>query len=284
LVAVAFAVIAGPAWIATADELDSDAVRASEVTRGPMVRIPAGPFTMGCNERVDRLCFHDEGARAFQVYLDAYYVDRHEVTVTEYAACVEDGWCAEPDWGGACNWDRADRRDHPINCVDWYQAYDYCTWAGKRLPTEAEWEKAARGTDGRAYPWGNQGFTGEKLVANVADTTAKRVYRAWAVSERYEDGFTQTAPVETFPAGRSPYGVHDMVGNVWEWVSDWYGEYYYRGAPRRNPTGPVDGEFRVLRGGSWFNYPHLNRVGYRGWYLPDEQLGYLGFRCARSAR
>jgi formylglycine-generating enzyme required for sulfatase activity len=103
------------------------------------------------------------------------------------------------------------------------------------------------------------------------------------VSERYDDGHVQTAPVESFPAGRSPYGVYDLVGNVWEWVADWYDEYYYRRAPRRTPRGPADGEIRVVRGGSWFNFPHLNRVGYRGWYLPELRFVYLGFRCAGSA-
>ena len=275
--------IVGSAWVGSAEEPEISAGQTLEVVRGPVVRIPAGNFTMGCDERVDRLCFHDEGTRPFTVYLDEFYIDRHEVTVAEYAACVADGWCGEPDFGGACNWDRQDRGNHPINCVDWYQAVDYCVWAGKRLPTEAEWEKAARGTDGRTYPWGNMGFTGDTLVANVADTTAKEAYRSWAVYEEYEDGFTQTAPVESFPEGRSPYGVHDMVGNVWEWVSDWYGEYYYRGAPRSNPKGPAGGEIKVLRGGSWFNFPHLNRIGYRGWYVPDMQFDYLGIRCARSA-
>jgi formylglycine-generating enzyme required for sulfatase activity len=281
LVAAALLLISGSALVGSAEETHRAVEPKPKRVSAPMVWIPAGEFTMGCNARVDSLCFHDEGNRPFRVYLDEFYIDRHEVTVAEYEACIDDGWCIEPDFGGACNWDRSDRRDHPVNCVDWYQARDYCEWAGKRLPTEAEWEKAARGTDGRAYPWGNTGFNGDALVANVADTTAKRIHRAWAVSESYEDGFTQTAPVETFPEGRSPYGVHDMVGNVWEWVADWYGEYYYRGAPRRNPSGPSTGEFRVLRGGSWFNFPHLNRVGYRGWYLPDTQYGYLGIRCAR---
>lgn len=166
-----------------------------------------------------------------------------------------------PGTGGYCTYEAGDKSDHPVNCVDWDQAVAYCQWEGKRLPTEAEWEKAARGTDGRIYPWGN---------------TAPDCNRA-----QYGKCGGQTVSVGTKPAGSSPYGVLDMAGNVDEWVADWYDSDYYAQSPSENPKGPSSGQHRGARGGNWHN-PHENilRAALRaGWWTAVAgAYDALGFR------
>jgi formylglycine-generating enzyme required for sulfatase activity len=219
---------------------------------------------MGCNERVDDECVDGEkpGRR---VQVRAFAIDRTEVTVEAYEACVWGGGCSEPNTGDSCNWEVSGRERHPINCVDWEQAKAYCAWAGKRLPTEAEWEKAARGEDGRKYPWGNLGFARAGKVANIADETARAQDSKipWAL-EGYRDGYYDTAPVGSYPEGASPYGAQDMIGNVWEWLED------------ESERG------RAVRGGSWLCGPAYARASKRYWDGPAFRLLDFGFRCAQS--
>ncbi|MCX5868379.1 MAG: SUMF1/EgtB/PvdO family nonheme iron enzyme [Proteobacteria bacterium] len=243
--------------------------------RAGMIFIPAGEFMMGCNEAYDHQCENDEKPY-HRLYLDAYYIDKYETTVGEYEMCVGAGKCGKPDQGGYCNWKKEDREDHPVNCVDWYQADAYCHWKGERLPTEAEWEKAARGTQGLIYPWGNE-FDCEK---NEEDGTRLRVLSVLGGNDR--DRYQDTAPVTCFISGVSPYGIFDLAGNVWEWVRDWYGDKYYQGSPARNPQGPPLGNLRGIRGGSWYNSIPTNfRASNRNSQDPLNRRAYTGFRCAR---
>jgi formylglycine-generating enzyme required for sulfatase activity len=160
--------------------------------------------------------------------------------------------------------------DHPINCVNWFQAQEYCKWAGKRLPTEAEWEKAARWVDGRVYPWGNQ------------RPSCRRANYFKRKKKKYCHG--QTVPVTRYRRARSPYGAVQMSGNVYEWVQDWYEKDYYREAPVQDPMGAYEGKYRVIRGGSWFSPPIDLRAAMRGPLPPVMQLAYVGFRCASDPK
>jgi formylglycine-generating enzyme required for sulfatase activity len=217
-----------------------------------MTLVPAGSFLFGCNERIDIECDNAERPGR-QVTLAAFRIDRTEVTVAAYRACVRAGQCSMPDVGGyedSCNWDSG-RDDHPINCVDWAQAQSYCAWKRKRLPTEEEWEKAARGKDGRKYPWGNS-LTSVRPRANM---------------DGADDGWPFTAPVAAYPDGFSPYGTADAAGNVWEWCEDRY------------PDGS-----RGLRGGSWRSSARSVRASGRLRLDPGVRAEYAGFRCARSAK
>jgi len=223
---------------------------------GDMVLIPAGEFTMGSTTGAS-----DEKP-SHTVYLDAYAIDRYEVTNEQYRQCVESETCQPPR--NTKYYDVPEYGRHPVVYLNWYRALAYCTWAGKRLPTEAEWEKAARGTDGRAYPWGNEW---DSSKANVVGDT---------------DGFDGTAPVGSFDVGRSPYGAYDMAGNVWEWVNDWYDAGYYRHSPKRNPDGPTQGKFKLLRGGSWRYTPKFARAAERLKHNPKHLHDNRGFRCAKT--
>jgi formylglycine-generating enzyme required for sulfatase activity len=234
--------------------------------------VPSGNFTMGWNEgKADEQPEH-------KVYLDAFWIDQTEVTVGQYRTCVEAGACGHPQQGvhhlrnssemRRSYYDNEQYFDYPVIFINWSQANTYCEWAGRRLPTEAEWEKAARGTDGRLYPWGNEEPNPSLLNfdGNIGDTTR----------------------VGSYPAGASPYGALDMAGNVWEWVQDWYDAEYYKESPRRNPTGPETGLFFIERGGSFKKSERPVRTTYRHWYIPPlvgnhvVSHSYDGFRCAAS--
>ena len=229
-----------------------------------MVQIPAGPFLMGGGTVGD---FDEQPQRV--IYLDAYAIDLYEVTHADYRRFA--GMLGRPmpvipvfeDDVALLTGDR-----QPVVGVRWIDAFDYCKWAGGRLPTEAEWEKAAAGEEGNTWPWG-------------------KVFDARVVNGRgEEDGFKYSSPVGSFEAGRSVYGLYDMSGNVAEWVSDWYDQFYYKKAPFKNPKGPEEPDFNkvvVYRGGSYSHTAHDLRAAKRfGGAHPERGENNVGFRCARD--
>ena len=218
-----------------------------------MVYVPAGDFEMGDNNA------RSEEQPAHTVYLDAYWIDQTEVTNAMYALCVADGVCNMP---GSIYYEDTTYANHPVVNVSWYDAEDYCTWAGRELPTEAQWEKAARGTDGRAYPWG------EEFDCMYAQ------FRGCYLGTTIEVG--------ALPAGASPYGALDMSGNVWEWVADWYDSDYYSISPENNPENTSSSEKKVLRGGSWDDSEYGLRSASRLKFNPVSTLNILGIRCLTS--
>jgi len=229
--------------------------------RKGMVYVPAGWFFMGCHQNIDTQCKSNEKP-AQSLYLDGFHIDALEVTAAEYRRCVAQRGCTTDGLSAyrSCNWNNAYRDRHPINCVSWYQAQAYCGWAGKRLPTEAEWEKAMRGTDGRKYPWGNR-WSPDR--ANVSG-----------------GGPGRTTSVGSYPFGQSPYGARDMAGNVWEWVQPLYGREPYQTTRGRNTKeSPIDGN-HIVRGGSWNEPPWDARSSSRVRLNPASRNGTTGFRCA----
>ena len=223
-----------------------------------MVYVPAGPFEMGSNNG------ESDEKPVHTVSLDAFWMDQTEVTNAMYALCVQAGVCDPP--GNTTYYRDGAYGNHPVVSVNWQQASDYCAWAGSRLPTEAEWEKAARGgLEGKKYPWGDEAPTCQAGARKGA---------------QYSGCSGRTVSVGTFqPNG---YGLYDMAGNVWEWVADWYSANYYSNSPSSNPTGPESGSTKVLRGGSWDYYVYLIRSVFRYRYDPDYTNYYVGFRCLRS--
>jgi formylglycine-generating enzyme required for sulfatase activity len=274
-----------------------------------MVLVPAGEFVMGSSAddsasllrrypKANGAILKDESPK-HRIFLDAFYIDKYEVTnahfqqfvqATGYRTQAESGgggkirtgaktWADVPD----ATW-RAPRGQgssitgleaHPVVQVSWNDAKAYCTWAGKRLPTEAEWEKAARGTDGRLYPWGSE-FDGTR--ANFCDRNCPFEWKDTAI----DDGSRSTTPVGSYEAGKSPYGAYDMAGNVWEWVADWYDATYYRHSPARNPRGPTSGTQVVLRSGSWLYTAPDCRTTERAGVPSDRRNENIGLRCVQT--
>ncbi len=237
----------------------------------PMQFVPAGEFTMGSDSG------DSDEKPVHTVYLDAFWMDKYEVTNALYATCVNAGKCSRPSetksYTRSAYFGNTQYNNYPVIYVDWNQAKQYCEWAGKRLPTEAEWEKAARGTDGRVYPWGNS-FDGTRL--NFCDKNCPFDWR----DNNSDDGYADTSPVGNYARGASPYGIMDLSGNVWEWVADWYGSY--PSSLQRNPWGANSGQERVLRGGAWLNISGSARAALRSLDEPTNFGNNVGFRCARS--
>lgn len=232
----------------------------------PMVFVPAGDFLLGSRQD-DPEADEDEKPQRV-IYLDGFWIDKTEISNARYQKCVAAGVCAE----SAVLWSRYRQPDLPVVSVSWEQASAYCHWAGGRLPSEAEWEKAARGADGRSYPWGDH-FDGTRL--NYCD---KNCIADWR-DPTADDGYSYTAPVGSYLAGASPFGALDMSGNVWEWTADWYAPDAYQSAPYKNPGGPENGRQRVIRGGSWLYNGRSLRTTERHKEAPHYRYENIGFRC-----
>jgi formylglycine-generating enzyme required for sulfatase activity len=269
-------------------------VRTSDGMR--MVYVPEGKFKMGSNYEETaygrKLCkeyygkdwpavctvanFGDE-TPAHDVSLSSYWIDQTEVTNGQYQTCEQGGACTPPtdtsSYYYPAYYGNPEFADYPVSWVTRDQASDYCSWAGARLPTEAEWEYAARGPESWLFPWGDT-FDGTRL--NYCDVNCD----AGPNDPTVDDGYADTAPVGSFPSGASWVGALDMAGNVREWVADWYGPY--TADPQVNPTGPANGEATVPHGGSWLDLPFLIRSANRGGDPPDYSRHNVGFRCAKD--
>ena len=259
-------------------------------SNSPMTRVPVGAFKMGSsfveNKRhlkkclnYDKSCelwwFNDEYPDRL-IFLDSYWIDIYEVTNEKYLEFVlatghrfaldetcDSDKCRDGNlWQGASFPPRIERQ--PVTQVSWSDADAYCRWRGKRLPSEAEWEKAARGPSGNIYPWGS------------GSPKNRATY-----GRKWRGVFTMT-DVGAYSRGVSLYGLHDMAGNVWEWVDDWYDLKYYSWRRKKNPRGPAEGKFKVVRGGSWVNYPDSLRSSFRRWSQPEVRFNDTGFRCAKD--
>ena len=235
-----------------------------------MVYVPAGAFIMGSDPDVDPMTDPLDELPQHKVFLDAYFIDKHEVSNADYTEFVE-----ATGHRNSIFWDnpKFNHPDQPVVGVTWGDAAAYAEWVGKRLPTEAEWEKAARGTDGRIWPWGDE-FDPTKC--NFDDE---------GKFDGHLDGFAMAAPVDSFAQGESPYGARNMVGNVAEWVADWFDAEYYAISPAENPKGPPTSGMgkKSWRGASWFAGSEQMRCAFREYDDIVASGQILGFRCALDA-
>ncbi len=233
---------------------------------GPeMILIPAGEFIMGSRDDFGRKDEHP----AHPVYLDAYYIDRYEATGKDFEAYLDDQPRVHPTITGWYERKvRPDMARRPGFGLTWKRCQNYCVWAGKRLPTEAEWERAARGTDDRIYPWGNE----------PPDPSRSNFGRCCFVMKGlvFND-------VGNLKAGKTPNNIFDLAGNVAEWVFDWYDKNYYKVSPRKNPKGPEKGRYHTIRGGAWNSFPGYLRSSARYGYNDAKDFYGIGCRCGKSA-
>ena len=263
----------------TADGKKIAAERAKLPAHDEMVKIPAGTFLMGSDKKVDRNAYQPEFPQR-RVYLDAYEIDKYEVTTVQFLKFVL-ATDRKPliDWQYEGGNFQETMANHPVMHVSWFDADAYCRWAGKRLPTSAEWEKAARGEDGRVYPWGNE-------PAGLSRANFGRTGLSGPVRDRPERLllYPPIISVDKYDNGVSPYGVFQLAGNVAEWTADWYDPHYYKTAPDRNPKGPEKGTQRAFRGGGWIDSTPSVRPAQRNGTDPNTKMNWLGFRCARDAK
>jgi formylglycine-generating enzyme required for sulfatase activity len=287
-----------PAWRPEPSAADSGAEASSaalgETRTRPaddmaMVYVPGGAFPMGSTtaeiedalarcRKAYRYCnygFYGQEAPQHAVTLDSFWLDQTAVTNAQYHRCVQAGICQAPPACGESEPALEDpsRAEHPVVCVNWHDARAYCVWAGARLPTEAEWEYAARGPEGYRYPWGDEPGGAWQNYCDFNCT------ESWA-DEAVDDGYALTSPAGSYPQGASWCGAQDLAGNVYEWVADWKGDY--SSAPQTNPTGPATGSERVLRSSSWLSFWDRARGATRDSVSPENRAGHIGFRCAMT--
>ncbi len=239
-----------------------------------MVTVPAGWFVMGDDQGP-----LPDARPAHRVYLNTFAIDRFEVSTAQYGMCVTSGACPASERTSSETrqnyFGNKAFASYPVIGVTYADAVAFCNWRKARLPTEAEWEKAARGTDQRIYPWG-QRFDPTRL--NYCDRNCELPWR----DAQHDDGYADTSPINAFPSGASPYGALNMAGNVWEWVSDWYDPNYYAHSPARNPQGPANGTQRITRGGGIFDDHVFTTSAMRRRFTPDVASTSVGFRCAAT--
>ncbi|MFV8753975.1 formylglycine-generating enzyme family protein [Nannocystaceae bacterium ST9] len=253
---------------------DGDTDTAGDTETGPaadpnLLEVPGGTFDMGCSE-ADGNC-DPENQPVHSVTLSSYWIEATEVTVAAYTECVEAGGCTETTMGAPCSFGSPLANQHPINCVTWDQADAYCTWKGRRLPSEAEWEFAARSNSGRAYPWGSA----------EASCSFAHMFQMMSEQSTFGCDTNDTAPVGSYPDGVSPFGALDLAGNVEEWTADWFSNSYYAESPTADPLGPAEGMQRSVRGGDFYDASPFNlRTMERSRANPTIAAPERGFRCA----
>ncbi|MCP4536642.1 MAG: SUMF1/EgtB/PvdO family nonheme iron enzyme [Chloroflexi bacterium] len=252
-------IIWGPRWLTPKPKIE-------------WVDVPAGEFQMGSDPQIDSDA-HDDEQPQHTVSLDAFHISKYEITNVQYAQCIRATVCTEIE--EVTYYQNSDSANHPVTNVSWSDAKTFCTWIGGKLPTEAEWEYAARGPEEHIYPWGND-F--DCSYGNFDDELQSDNY----VVPGGEgcDGHIKIAPVGSFPAGESWCGALDMTGNVWEWVDDWYGDYPF--GTQINPTGPAIGDYKVMRGGGWSDHHIYIRAAARVGVTPDDRFNVVGFRCTST--